>query len=194
MTRNLYEESHSQWSHLRILRKRLEKLMGKSVWKDDPPWSDLPKQQWVLLWLGETMWEKYVALMWEAGHKMVTLFQGASTIPLHTILCVTGEGIQTHHDQGPSVKRVPVSERNIIQAYLNLVDWRHIQEGTLRGTSKTHLRTIQSYIAPRIGGSQGTPQRGNSGIVVPENSRGRTVGGGTVPTRTHSFTPRVWSS
>ncbi len=34
---------------LRILRKRLEKLMGKSVWKVDPPWSDLPKQQWELL-------------------------------------------------------------------------------------------------------------------------------------------------
>jgi hypothetical protein len=28
-------------------------------------------------------------------------------------------------------------------------------------------------------------------IVSPENSRGGTVGGGTVPTRTHSFTPRT---
>ena len=34
---------------LRILRKRLEKLMGKSAWKVDPPWSDLAKQQWELL-------------------------------------------------------------------------------------------------------------------------------------------------
>ena len=27
--------------HLRILRKHLEKLMGKAAWKGDPPWSDL---------------------------------------------------------------------------------------------------------------------------------------------------------
>ena len=78
---------------LRILRKRLEKLMGKSAWKGDPPWSDLPKQQWELLWQGEAMWKKHGARIWDAGHKTVTLFRGT------------------------------------IQAYLNLVDWRHIQEG-----------------------------------------------------------------
>jgi hypothetical protein len=36
--------------HLHILRKRLEKLMGKSAQKTDPPWPDLPRRQWELLW------------------------------------------------------------------------------------------------------------------------------------------------
>jgi hypothetical protein len=69
--------------HLRILRKRLEKLMGKSGRLGDPPWPDLPKQQWELLCQVEVMWKKYGALLWEPGHKTVVLFPGSSTIPLH---------------------------------------------------------------------------------------------------------------
>ncbi len=48
---------------------------------------------------------------------------------------MAGDGIQTHHDRVPKVKRVPVSVRSIIQDYLNMVDWRHIQtEGPQGGT------------------------------------------------------------
>jgi hypothetical protein len=32
--------------------------------------------------------------------------------------------------------RVPISARNIIQAYLNMVDWRHIQTGGPQGDIK----------------------------------------------------------
>ena len=35
--------------HLRILRKRLEKLMGRSAQNAGPPWSDLSRHQWELL-------------------------------------------------------------------------------------------------------------------------------------------------
>ena len=42
---------------------------------------------------------------------------------------MAGDGIQTHHARVPRVKRVPTSARNIIQDYLNMVDWRHIQMG-----------------------------------------------------------------
>jgi hypothetical protein len=44
------------------------------------------------------------------------------------------------------VQRVPVSARNTIQTYLNLVDWRHIQEGGPQGDAKdwdTSLEFIQ---------------------------------------------------
>ena len=61
------------------------------------------------------MWKKYDALMWEAGHKTVSLFKGASTIPLHTILRMAGDGIQTQHDQVPNVKRVSVTVRNSLE-------------------------------------------------------------------------------
>ena len=82
------------------------------------------------------MWKKHDARIWDAGHKTVTLFRGASRTPLHTILWMTGDGVQTHHTLVPSVKRVPVSVRNTIQTYLNLVDWRHIQEGGPLGDAK----------------------------------------------------------
>jgi len=51
--------------------------MGKSAQGDDPPWTDLPKRQWEVLWEGETTWKKYGALLWEGGYKTVTLFPGA---------------------------------------------------------------------------------------------------------------------
>ena len=110
--------------------------MGKSVRGYDPPWSDLPEGQWKLLWEGERTGKKYCALLWEAGHKTVTLFPGASITPIHPILRMTGDGIQTQHTQIPHVKRIPTSVRKTIQAYLNMVDWRHIQEGAPRGMSK----------------------------------------------------------
>ena len=113
--------------HLRILRKRLEKLMGKSAQKEGPPWPDLPRRQWELLWQGEIVWKKYGERIWDAGHKTVTLLRGAPKTPLHTTLRMAGDGIQTHHARVPRVKRVPTSARNIIQDYLNMVDWRHIQ-------------------------------------------------------------------
>ncbi len=94
--------------HLRILRKRLEKLMGKSAQKAG----------------------------WDTDHKTVTLFRGASKTPLHTTLRMAGDGIQTHHTRVPRVKRVPISATNIIQAYLNMVDWRHIQMGSPQGDIK----------------------------------------------------------
>jgi hypothetical protein len=88
------------------------------------------------------MWKKYDEPIWEVGHKTVVLFRGVS----NTILRVTGDGIQTHRTQVPSVKRVIVSVRNTIQAYLNLVDWRYIQEGDPQGDSQvwsTSLEFIQ---------------------------------------------------
>ena len=108
--------------HLRILRKRLEKLMGKSAQKEGPPWPDLPRRQWELLWQGEIVWKKYGERIWDAGHKTVTLLRGAPKTPLHTTLRMAGDGIQTHHARVPRVKRVPTSARNIIQDYLNMVD------------------------------------------------------------------------
>ncbi len=85
------------------------------------------------------MWKKYGTRIWDVGHKTVTLFQGASKIPLHTTLWMTGDGIQTHHVRVPRVKWVPVSARNIIQTYLNVVDWRHIQTG---GPSGRHQELV----------------------------------------------------
>ncbi len=79
--------------------------------------------------------KQYGERIWDAGHKTVDLFQGASKTPLHPTLRMAGDGIQTHHALVPKVKRMPASARSILQEYLNMVDWRHIltvgpQEGT----------------------------------------------------------------
>ena len=125
--------------HLLILRKRLEKLMGRSAQNAGPPWSDLSRHQWALLWQGETLWKQYGERIWDAGHKTVVLFRGASKTPLHPTLRMAGDGIQTHHARVPKVKRVPASARDIIQDYLNMVDWRHIQtECPQGGTEDWH--------------------------------------------------------
>ena len=87
------------------------------------------------------MWKKHGAHIWDAGHKTVTLFLGAPSTPLHTILRMAGDGVQMHHVLVPSVKRVPVSVRITIRAYLNLVDWRHIQEGGPLGDAKDWATT-----------------------------------------------------
>ena len=110
--------------------------MGRSAQNAAPPWSDLPRRQWELLWQGETLWKQHGERLWDAGHKTVVLFRGASKTPLHPTLRMAGDGLQTHHARVPKVKRVPASARGILQEYLNMVDWRHIQTECSQGTTK----------------------------------------------------------
>ena len=56
---------------------------------------------------------------------------------------------------------------------------------------KPHIRTSYPITNGRFGGNQGTSERGNSNIVATGNSRGRTMGGGTIPTGTYTSTPRT---
>ena len=62
--------------HLRILRRRIEEIMGTSVRHQDPHqiWMDIVKEQWDLLWSGETDLRRYGADLWTTGHKTVNLF------------------------------------------------------------------------------------------------------------------------
>ena len=71
--------------HLRILRRRIEEILGTSARHQDPHqiWKDISKEQWELLWSGETALRKYGAALWKAGHKTVNFFPGgtATAIP-----------------------------------------------------------------------------------------------------------------
>jgi len=120
-------------------------------------WGDLPKGQWELLWEGETTWKKYGDVLWETGYKTVTLFPGASETPLHSILRMTGDGIQTQHPQVPYVKRMPATARKTIQSYLNLVDWRYIQDGGVPGGCQRLVRLIGVYPVEGATGIQRYP-------------------------------------
>ena len=56
---------------------------------------------------------------------------------------------------------------------------------------KPHIRTSYPITNGRFGGNQGTSERGNSNIVATGNSRGRTMGGGTIPTRSYTSATRA---
>ena len=118
--------------HLRTLRRRIEGLMGKSVRRKDPPWRDVSRHHWDLLWTGEEAIRKYGDILWETGHKSITLFPGALEGPIHKVLRQSGDGSQTKQAQVPFTKRVPVGARHTLQLYLNLVDWEHILSGGSR--------------------------------------------------------------
>ena len=122
--------------HLRILKRDLETILGRSARREDPPWEDLPKHQWELLWKGEEALRKYGPILWEAGHKTIALFPGDSKEPLHRVIRQAGDGSQTQHAQIPVTKRVPTLVRQTLQAYLNLVDWEHILGGGSREDSQ----------------------------------------------------------
>ena len=118
--------------HLRILRRKIEGLMGKSFRRKEPPWWEVSRYHWDLLWTGEETLRKYGTILWEAGHKSITLFPGALEGPIHKVLQQSGDGSQNKHAQVPFTKRVPVGTRHTLQSYLNLVDWEHILDGGSR--------------------------------------------------------------
>ena len=72
--------------HLRILRRKIEGLMGKSFRRKEPPWWEVSRYHWDLLWTGEETLRKYGTILWEAGHESITLFPGALEGPIHKVL------------------------------------------------------------------------------------------------------------
>ena len=104
--------------HLRILRKRLEKLMGRSAQNAAPPWSDLPRRQWELLWQGETLWKQHGERLWDAGHKTVVLFRGASKTPLHPTLRMADRVLAGNYQELAHFPRLhPMAAATINQSY-----------------------------------------------------------------------------
>jgi hypothetical protein len=74
--------------HLRILRRHLEEVMGKSARFQGPPWTDISKEQWDLLWSGETDLKKHGETLWTTGHKTVDLYQSLSAVEVPRIITV----------------------------------------------------------------------------------------------------------
>ena len=160
--------------HLRILRKRLEKLMVKSTWKGDPPWSDLPKQQWELLCQGEDMRKKHGAHIWEytTPHNPVDgrrwgpdesrpspqCKEGVSVFEEYYTSISEPSGLETHPGGGPSGRCQRLGYLPSIHPVARATSGQsHSITGSGRSYKRLHLRTIQSDTHGRIGGSQETP-------------------------------------
>ena len=60
--------------------------MGKSARSLDPPWLDISKEQWDLLWSGESALIKYGETLWAAGYKTVDLYSSISATEVPRIM------------------------------------------------------------------------------------------------------------
>jgi hypothetical protein len=137
--------------HLRILRRRIEEIMGTSARHQDTHqiWRDFSKEQWELLWSGETALRRYDADLWASGHKTVSLLPDETTIQTPHIMCITGPGDQRQTAKVPSTKGLPHAARQTIEQYLKLVDWASLlankgpQENDQSWTSSTEFLTWQ---------------------------------------------------
>ena len=137
--------------HLRILKRRIEGIMGTSARHHDTHriWKDISKEQWELLWSGETALRRYGAALWAAGHKTVNLLPDMTAAQTPHIMCTTGAGAQRHTAKVPSTKGIPPAARQTIEQYLKLVDWASLlantnpQENDQSWTSSTEFLTWQ---------------------------------------------------
>jgi hypothetical protein len=110
--------------HLRILKSRIEGIMGISARHHitNRIWKDILKEQWELLWSGETALSRYGAALWAVGHKTVNLLPDMTSVQTPHIMCITGTGAQRHTTKVPSTKGIPPAVRQTIEQYLKLVD------------------------------------------------------------------------
>ena len=112
-------------------------------------WRDISKEQWELLWSGETALRRYGAALWAAGHKTVNLLPDVTVAQTPHIMCITGPGAQRHTTKVPSTKGLPPAVRQTIEQYLKLVDWASLlakkgpQENDQSWTSSTEFLTWQ---------------------------------------------------
>jgi hypothetical protein len=112
-------------------------------------WRDISKEQWELLWSGETALLRYGAALWTAGHKTVNLLPDETAIQTPHIMCITGPVAQRHTAKVPSTKGLPHAARQTIEQYLKLVDWSSLlankdpQENNQSWTSSTEFLTWQ---------------------------------------------------
>ncbi len=113
--------------HLRILRRRLEEVMGKSASLMDPPWSDISKEQWDLLWSGEVALKKHGETLWIAGHKTVDLYHSLSPAEVPCIMLLGGDSRQTFTTRVPHVLHLPELVRKLLETYLQLADWNQLR-------------------------------------------------------------------
>ena len=125
--------------------------MGSSARHQDTHsiWKDISKEQWELLWSGETALRRYGAALWAAGHQTVNLLPDMTAAQTPHIMCITGAGAQRHTAKVPSTKGIPPAARQTIEQYLKLVDWASLlankspQKNDQSWTSSTELLTWQ---------------------------------------------------
>jgi hypothetical protein len=112
--------------HLRILRRRLEEVMDKTTRFIDPPWPDISKGLWDLLWSGEINLKKYGETLWTAGHKVVDLYHSFSETEVPRLLLLGEDCRQTYTAKVSHTPHLPQAARKLLESYLRLADWNQL--------------------------------------------------------------------
>ena len=131
--------------YLRILRRRLEEVIGKPVRLKGPPCPDISKEQWDLLWSGEADLKKHGETLWIAGHKTVDLYHSLSAAEVPHIMLLGGDSRQTFTARVPHVLHLPESARKLLEAYLQLADCNQV-----RRLGESHSKPLNWATSPEI--------------------------------------------
>ncbi len=100
--------------------------MGKTARFTTPPWPDISKEQWDLLWSGEMTLKKYGETLWTAGHKVVDLYHILSETEVPRLM-LSGETCrQAYTTKVPHTPHLPEAARKLLESYLRLADWNHL--------------------------------------------------------------------
>jgi hypothetical protein len=121
--------------HLRILRKRLEEVMGKKARFSVPPWPDISTEQWDLLWSVEITLKKHGETLWTAGHKVVDLYHSLSETVVPRLMILGENCEQTYTDKVTHTPHLPEVARKRLESYLRLADWNQLlrmEEGSAK--------------------------------------------------------------
>ena len=120
---------------LRILRRRLEEVMGKKARFSVPPWPDISTEQWDLLWSGEITLKKYGETLWTAGHRIVDLYHSLSETEVPRLILLGENCRQTYTVKVSHTPHLPEVVRKLLESYLRLTDWNqliHMEEGSAK--------------------------------------------------------------
>ena len=100
--------------------------MGKTARFIDPPWPDISKDQWDLLWSGEITLKKYGETLWTAGYKVVDLYHSLSETEVPRLMLLGENCRQTYTAKVPHTPHLPEAARKLLESYLRLADWNQL--------------------------------------------------------------------
>ena len=100
--------------------------MGKSARFIDPPWPDISKEEWDLLWAGEITLKKYGETLCSAVHKVVDLYYSLSETEVPRLMLLGENCRQTYTARVTHTPHLPEEARKLLESYLRLTDWNQL--------------------------------------------------------------------
>ena len=123
---------------------RIERIEGSRLDTDSEVWS-LDQTMWELMWAGETAMQKSIPALRQAGYESISGLpriqqncreKALMVIPLVMRICATLKGEQRVQVLISVVQGLPQKQRQLMQQYFELVDWKDSSCRQLRGDNE----------------------------------------------------------